>query len=174
MNALGWSGEVQHLCVFVHSIILLYGRRISTSASGSDWSNFPQPVSVWSQSPAHHWWDTCLGRGGKATRLCPGKMALEEQCSAPPRWRSISLTHVEFPEGTYTSFDSRDCRVSVRQRQPSNSRRACFQATEWTPGHIAKLRDALRSRSTAGIVTRAAKLWDGAACAVGVNVHNEG
>ncbi|XP_070780886.1 dolichyldiphosphatase 1 isoform X2 [Enoplosus armatus] len=29
-------------------------------------------------------------------------MALEEQCSAPPRWRSISLTHVEFPEGDLT------------------------------------------------------------------------
>ncbi|KAK0141306.1 Dolichyldiphosphatase 1 [Merluccius polli] len=26
-------------------------------------------------------------------------MALEEQCSAPPQWRSISLTHVEFPKG---------------------------------------------------------------------------
>ncbi|KAF3849390.1 hypothetical protein F7725_015887 [Dissostichus mawsoni] len=35
-------------------------------------------------------------------RLCPGKMALEEQCSAPPQWRSISLTHVEFPEGDLT------------------------------------------------------------------------
>lgn len=30
---------------------------------------------------------------------CPGKMASEEQCSAPPRWRSISLTHVEYPAG---------------------------------------------------------------------------
>ena len=30
---------------------------------------------------------------------CPGKMASEEQCSAPPQWRSISLTHVEFPAG---------------------------------------------------------------------------
>uniref|UniRef100_UPI003AAEE652 dolichyldiphosphatase 1 isoform X2 n=1 Tax=Centroberyx gerrardi TaxID=166262 RepID=UPI003AAEE652 len=29
-------------------------------------------------------------------------MALEEQCSAPPRWRSISLTHVEFPEDDLT------------------------------------------------------------------------
>ncbi|KAM8828087.1 dolichyldiphosphatase 1 isoform 1-T1 [Spinachia spinachia] len=29
-------------------------------------------------------------------------MALEEQCSAPSRWRSISLTHVEFPEGDLT------------------------------------------------------------------------
>uniref|UniRef100_A0A3Q3GJW7 Dolichyldiphosphatase 1 n=1 Tax=Labrus bergylta TaxID=56723 RepID=A0A3Q3GJW7_9LABR len=29
-------------------------------------------------------------------------MALEEQCSAPPQWRSISLTHVEFPEGDLT------------------------------------------------------------------------
>ncbi|XP_026154047.1 dolichyldiphosphatase 1 [Mastacembelus armatus] len=29
-------------------------------------------------------------------------MALEEQCSAPPRWRSISLTYVEFPEGDLT------------------------------------------------------------------------
>lgn len=41
-------------------------------------------------------WGVSLG----LPRLCPGKMALEEQCSAPPRWRSISLTHVEFPEGT--------------------------------------------------------------------------
>lgn len=30
---------------------------------------------------------------------CPGKMAAEEQCSAPPRWKSISLTHVEYPAG---------------------------------------------------------------------------
>nr|XP_061800000.1 dolichyldiphosphatase 1 isoform X2 [Nerophis lumbriciformis] len=29
-------------------------------------------------------------------------MALEEQCSAPPRWRSISLTHVEFAEDDLT------------------------------------------------------------------------
>uniref|UniRef100_A0A3Q3ISC7 Dolichyldiphosphatase n=1 Tax=Monopterus albus TaxID=43700 RepID=A0A3Q3ISC7_MONAL len=29
-------------------------------------------------------------------------MALEEQCSAPLRWRSISLTHVEFPEDDLT------------------------------------------------------------------------
>lgn len=48
-----------------------------------------------------HWSDAGLGRFTGATRLCPGKMALDEQqCSAPPRWRSISLTHVEFPEGT--------------------------------------------------------------------------
>lgn len=47
-----------------------------------------------------HWSDASLGRFTGATRLCPGKMALDEQqCSAPPRWRSISLTHVEFPEG---------------------------------------------------------------------------
>lgn len=47
-----------------------------------------------------HWSDACLRRFTGATRLCPGKMALDEQqCSAPPRWRSISLTHVEFPEG---------------------------------------------------------------------------
>lgn len=47
-----------------------------------------------------HWSDACLGRFTGATRLCPGKMALDEQqCSAPLRWRSISLTHVEFPEG---------------------------------------------------------------------------
>lgn len=26
-------------------------------------------------------------------------MAAEEQCSAPPRWRPISLTHVEYPAG---------------------------------------------------------------------------
>lgn len=133
MNAPSCYGEVQDLCVFVHSIILLYGRRISTSASGSDWSTFSQPVTVWSQSPAHHWWDTCLGRGGKATRLCPGKMALEEQCSAPPRWRSISLTHVEFPDGTYASFVSRNYRSAVSQQRYSKSRRACLRATEWTP-----------------------------------------
>uniref|UniRef100_A0A672NGK6 Dolichyldiphosphatase n=2 Tax=Sinocyclocheilus grahami TaxID=75366 RepID=A0A672NGK6_SINGR len=29
-------------------------------------------------------------------------MASEEQCSAPPRWRSISLTHVEYPAGDLT------------------------------------------------------------------------
>ncbi|KAG7257423.1 hypothetical protein CRUP_002912 [Coryphaenoides rupestris] len=29
-------------------------------------------------------------------------MALEEQCSAPPQWRSISLTHVEFPKDDLT------------------------------------------------------------------------
>uniref|UniRef100_A0A3B3UVD7 Dolichyldiphosphatase n=1 Tax=Poecilia latipinna TaxID=48699 RepID=A0A3B3UVD7_9TELE len=29
-------------------------------------------------------------------------MALEEQCSAPPRWQAISVTHVEFPEGDLT------------------------------------------------------------------------
>ncbi|XP_029371928.1 dolichyldiphosphatase 1 isoform X2 [Echeneis naucrates] len=29
-------------------------------------------------------------------------MALEEQCSAPPRWRPVSLTHVEFPDGDLT------------------------------------------------------------------------
>uniref|UniRef100_A0A3P9JHZ2 Dolichyldiphosphatase n=2 Tax=Oryzias latipes TaxID=8090 RepID=A0A3P9JHZ2_ORYLA len=29
-------------------------------------------------------------------------MALEEQCSAPPRWQAISATHVEFPEGDLT------------------------------------------------------------------------
>lgn len=46
-----------------------------------------------------HWSAACLGRFAGTARLCPGKMALEEQCSAPPRWRSISLTHVEFPEG---------------------------------------------------------------------------
>lgn len=47
-----------------------------------------------------YWSDALLGRFTEATRLCPGKMALDEQqCSAPPRWRSISLTHVEFPEG---------------------------------------------------------------------------
>lgn len=77
--------------------------------------------------------DTCLGRGGKATRLCPGKMALEEQCSAPPRWRSISLTHIEFPEGTYTSFVFPKCRCAVSQQPCSKSRRACLRATEWTP-----------------------------------------
>ncbi|KAG7477267.1 dolichyldiphosphatase 1 [Megalops cyprinoides] len=29
-------------------------------------------------------------------------MASEEQCSVPPRWRSISLTHVEYPAGDLT------------------------------------------------------------------------
>ncbi|XP_016325766.1 dolichyldiphosphatase 1 [Sinocyclocheilus anshuiensis] len=29
-------------------------------------------------------------------------MASEEQCSAPPGWRSISLTHVEYPAGDLT------------------------------------------------------------------------
>uniref|UniRef100_A0A8C5CTI0 Dolichyldiphosphatase n=1 Tax=Gadus morhua TaxID=8049 RepID=A0A8C5CTI0_GADMO len=29
-------------------------------------------------------------------------MASEEQCSAPPQWRSISLTHVEFPKDDLT------------------------------------------------------------------------
>ncbi|XP_017263020.1 dolichyldiphosphatase 1 [Kryptolebias marmoratus] len=29
-------------------------------------------------------------------------MALEDQCSAPLRWRAISVTHVEFPEGDLT------------------------------------------------------------------------
>ncbi|TRY95051.1 hypothetical protein DNTS_004686 [Danionella cerebrum] len=29
-------------------------------------------------------------------------MASEEQCSAPPQWRSISLTHVEYPTGDLT------------------------------------------------------------------------
>ncbi|XP_028827207.1 dolichyldiphosphatase 1 [Denticeps clupeoides] len=29
-------------------------------------------------------------------------MAAEEQCSAPPRWQSISLTHVEYPPGDLT------------------------------------------------------------------------
>uniref|UniRef100_A0A8C7YHB1 Dolichyldiphosphatase n=1 Tax=Oryzias sinensis TaxID=183150 RepID=A0A8C7YHB1_9TELE len=42
------------------------------------------------------------GVSPKLPRLCPGKMALEEQCSAPPRWQAISATHVEFPEGDLT------------------------------------------------------------------------
>lgn len=126
MNALGCSNaKLPDLCVFVHSIILLYGRRIGTSASASDWSTSPQPVTVWSQSPAHHWRDTCLGRGGGATRLCPGKMALEEQCSAPPRWRSISLTHIEFPEGKCARLVPRNCRGAVTLGPSSNGRRAC-------------------------------------------------
>lgn len=52
-------------------------------------------VSIWLVEPVgafHSDWLTTDAR-------CPGKMASEEQCSAPPRWRSISLTHVEYPAG---------------------------------------------------------------------------
>ncbi|XP_055009327.1 mitoguardin 2 isoform X1 [Boleophthalmus pectinirostris] len=49
-----------------------------------------------------YWTHTRLRRSAQTARLCPGKMALEEQCSAPARWRSISLTHIEFADGDLT------------------------------------------------------------------------
>lgn len=81
-----------------------------------------------------HWSDAWLGRFTQATRLCPGKMALDEQqCSAPPRWRSISLTHVEFPEGMYAQNVTLSVEVALTgSRFIIFEERACLLTAEWT------------------------------------------
>lgn len=118
---------------FVHSIILLYGQNISSPVCGWDWTAAPLPGPASTHSSSHHWLDTCLGRFTGTARLCPGKMALEEQCSAPPRWRSISLTHVEFPEGTYSRHFSETTETPLTAgRFVIFEQCVCLLATEWT------------------------------------------
>lgn len=81
-----------------------------------------------------YWSDAGLGRFTGATRLCPGKMALDEQqCSAPPRWRSISLTHVEFPEGMYAQNGSLTIEVVLTGRRFLIFEVCvCSRTAEWT------------------------------------------
>lgn len=65
---------------------------------------------------------------------CPGKMAAEEQCSAPPRWRPISLTHVEYPAGKWITFLSRvfERRYIVMQCIVFCNHDALCFSVEWT------------------------------------------
>lgn len=104
---------------------------VSSARLWLDGSSAAGLVRTWSS--ASYWSDTCLGRGSATTRLCPGKMALEEQCSAPPQWRAVSLTYVEFPEGRWTRRVSPTAEALLTGRgELIFEERVCSLATERT------------------------------------------
>lgn len=70
---------------------------------------------------------------------CPGKMAAEEQCSVPPRWQSISLTHVEYPAG--------ECKLR-------------FFVFFTKVSHIVEKHFVFAGKSVWGFTTEWTRLWD--------------
>lgn len=136
-----------------------------------DWTAALLPGLVWTGSSSRYWSGSCLGRFTGTARLCPGKMALEEQCSALPRWRSISLTHVEFPDGTYSQHVPVTSEASISAAAVSlycsafvfvfmNGRgsRQCCQIVRFC-----------LNRTQRGNAAWTAKLWDIRACVVYCN-----